>query len=270
MKLLIISENSLERFEDYFEEVDRARIDEVAPEVRDRGNDIKIEGESIRKYDCVYTEIPGKNAVFGRVLLEMIEDERIPVNHSSTGFFVSAKKNYLYYTLHEQNIPAAKTAIFSTEKASRSIEKQLKGPVVGRKFENLEEVENRKIDTVDSISEFVEGAEYQEDLFIFHEHRPGDKIKCLVIEDQVIGLRDDSEGWRFKDKNLKYSNISDRKEEIVKTTAKKIGAPMAEVMLRGDKVYDVNPNPDLERYTQLSGKNAFEAAAEMLKQEASK
>ena len=269
MKLLKISDRELEQFDSYFDETERVEISSVAPEVVDGNFDVKIAGSSIEEYDVVYAEIPVKNAVFGRVMLEMIEEEQIPVNYSSTGFFLSAKKNYQYYTLHEQDIPAPKTAVVATEKSARNLDKELKGPVIGRRLEDLKEVENKKLDTVDSIKAFAEGTEYSDELLIFHEYRKGKKYRCLVIDGKIIPVQDDSEDWRFTEDSLKYSNISDKQKEIVKKAVKRIGTPMAEVLIRGEQVYDIRPNPDLEMYTDVSGKNAFESVAEMLKEEAS-
>lgn len=268
MKLLKITDRELEGLDDYFEEVHQVEVDKIAPEVVDMEPRIKVGDKLIEEFDAVYAEIPVKNAVFGRVFLEMVEDFRIPVNYSSTGFFVMAKKNYLYYTLHEQELPAPKTVAIATEKASRNLEKNMKGPVIGRRFEDLKESENRKLETVDSIRDFSEGAEYEEDLLIFHEYESGPKFRCLVIGEKIIPIKDDSEGWRFSDDNLNYSNISDTQKEIVKSAVNKIGTPMAEILLRGETIYDIRPNPDLDMYTQVSGKNAYENVAELLKEEA--
>lgn len=270
MKLLKISQNGSEGFEPYFEESEVVDITSVAPEVIDAEFNIKVGDKTVENYDAVYAEIPVKNAVFGRVMLEMIEEAQIPVNHSPTGFFLSAKKNYLYYTLHEQNIPAPKTAVVATEKSARNLDKELKGPVIGRRFEDLEEVENKKLETVDSIQAFAEGTDYKDELLIFHEYSKTDKYMCLVIGDDIISVQDSTDTWRFSEDNLKYSNISDSQKEMVRKTVKKIGTPMAEVLIRGDQVYDIRPNPDLEMYTDVAGKNAFESVSQMLKEEASK
>lgn len=270
MKLLKITQKELEQFEPYFEEIETTEITSVAPEVVKGNFDVKVGDKTVENYDAVYAEIPVKNAVFGRVMLEMIEEAQIPVNHSPIGFFLSAKKNYLYYTLHQQDIPAPKTAVVATEKSARNLDKELKGPVIGRRFEDLEEVENKKLETVDSIQAFAEGTDYGDELLIFHEYSETDKYRCLVVGDDVISVQDASETWRFTEDNLKYSNISDSQKEMVKKTVKKIGTPMAEILIRGDQVYDIRPNPDLEMYTQVAGKNAFETVSEMLKEEASK
>ncbi len=267
MKLLKISEEELEQINPYFEEAEHENIISIAPEVVGGQFDVKVGDKTVENFDAVYAEIPVKNAVFGRVLLEMIEEAQIPVNYSSTGFFISAKKNYLYYTLHEQDIPAPKTAVVATEKSARNLDKELKGPIIGRRFEDLKEVENKKIDTVDGIQAFAEGTDYGDELLIFNEYNSGDKYRCLVIDEAIISVQDSSDSWRFTDKNLKYSNISDKQKEIVLEAVRKIGTPMAEILLRGEEIYDIRPNPDLQMYTDVSGKNAFESVSEMLKED---
>ncbi len=270
LKLLKITEKELEQFDPYFEESEQVDIISIAPEVVNGDFDVKVGEKSIENFDAVYAEIPVKNAVFGRVMLEMIEEAQIPVNYSSTGFFTSAKKNYLYYTLHDMDLPAPKTAVVATEKASRNLDKELKGPIIGRRFEDLKEVENKKIDTVDGIQAFADGTEYSDELLIFNEYNSGDKYRCLVVNDSVITVQDSSDTWRFTDENLKYSNISDKQKEIVLEAVKKIGTPMTEVLIRGEEIYDIRPNPDLQTYTDVAGKNAFESVSEMLKEEVSK
>ena len=215
-KLLKITDRDYEEFEEIFDEVEEAAIDEVAPEVMDGKKDVKITGESIEDYDAAYIEVAPKNAVFGRVALEMIVEKGVRTNHTSTGFFIAAKKNYLYYVLHEKNIPAPKTVVVATDKASRNIEKELRGPLIARKLESLEESETKKLDTVQDITEFAAGPEYDEDILLFHEYNSGDKYRCLVAGDQLISLKDRSEGWRFDEDSLSYSNISDIQREVIK------------------------------------------------------
>jgi hypothetical protein len=80
-------------------------------------------------------------------------------------------------------------------------------------------------------------------------------------------VKEGSEDWDFTRDNLKYSNISDTQKEIVRKTVNKIGTDIAEILLVGENVYDVNPNPDLEMYQDVSGKSSFEAVAETIKEQ---
>jgi len=264
-ELLKITEQEYSRFEEIFDEIKEFEIEEVAPEVINGKKDVKINGKPVEKFDNAYIEISPKNAVFGRVAFEMIKEKGVNTNHTSTGFFIASKKNYLYHVLHEKDIPAPKTASIATEKASRNVEKELRGPLIARRLEELEECESKKLDTVEQIGEFAEGSEYEDDILLFHEYNGGEKYRCLIAGDQIISLKNGSEGWKFDDENLNYSNISDKQQEIVKKASNALGTPILEVKLRGDEVYDLNPNPDLKMYTDISGKNAFEAVADVLR-----
>lgn len=267
IKLLKITDKEHEELDEFFEETDRIELDQVAPQVVKGETDIKVGDNSIEDYDACFAEIPSKNAVFGRVMLEMIEEKNVSANQYSTAFYIMAKKNYLYYILHEKDIPAPKTAVIPTEKAARNIEKELETPVIARNLEELEETERKKLETEEEIHGFAEGSEYEEDVLIFQEYNEEEKYQCLVIGDQVISLKDSSEQWKIDEDSLKYSNLSDTQKEIVKQTAKKIGISFAEIHLRGEKVYDINPNPNIDLFEQNAGRNVYEAVAEILKEE---
>lgn len=267
IKLLKITEEDHEEFDEFFDETEQVDLDQVAPEVVDGVGNVMVGDKPISEYDAVFADIPEKNAVFGRVLLEMIQDQNVAVNYPSTAFFIMAKKNYLYYVLHEKDIPAPKTVSVATEKAARNTQNYLKGPLIARRLEDLEETEAKKLDTVEEIQGFAEGSEYEEDILLFHEFNKGDKYRCLVVGDRIVSVKDDSEGWKFTKDNLNYSNISDTQEEIVRSATKKIGTRYAEILLRGEEVFDINPNPDLKMFTDVGGKNAHEEVADVLKEE---
>ncbi len=265
MKLLKITRNDFEEFDPLFEEVETVNVEQVAPSVIDGETDVKINGGSISDYDAVFTDIPQKNAVFGRVLLEMIEEEGIRTNHPSTAFFIMSKKNYLHHVLHQKDIDASATVVVASDKAGRNIEDHLETPLIARKFDQLVEVESRLIEDEDTIEEFVGGTEYPDEFIVFQELEDGDKYRCLYAGGEIISLMDSSDSWQLQDEKLKYSSLSQEQKKTVEKAAKNIGTPVAEVVLRGGKVFDVNPNPDLGQYTEVSGKNAYEAVAQVLK-----
>lgn len=267
MKLLKITEHEYSGFEEAFEQVEELSLKQISPRIIDGEAGVTVNGSTISEYDSAFLEIPKKNAVFGRVLLEAIEEKDINVNYPSTAFFVMAKKNYLYYVLHQRNISAPKTVAVASEKATRNVEKELKGPLIARKLEELEENERKKLDEVNDIQDFAEGSEYEEDVLLFHEYTNADKYRCLVIGDNIISLQDTSEDWRFYEDSLQYSNLSSDQKELVIDAVKAVGTPYAEVVLRGNEVFDINPNPDLEMYSDLSGKNIYGSVAEALKDE---
>ncbi|MFB6199252.1 MAG: RimK family alpha-L-glutamate ligase [Candidatus Nanohaloarchaea archaeon] len=267
MKLLYLgTEDRSEPFEEHFEEISFHKVSHTTPEVLDGETRVSLPEETVKKFDAAFVDIPKTNAVFGRVLLELLEEENLGLNQSSTAFFTAAKKNYLSYILKQKNIPSPDTAVIATEKASRNIEKQLSGPLIAKRYEELQESEKKRLDTVEEIQGFAEGSEYEEDILIFQEFDSGKKIKCLVLNDRVVSLQDNSEEWNFKKDSLQYTNISEDKKKIALDAANALGAPIVEITLRGEKVFDMEPFPDLELYQELSGKTVYQKVAEILKE----
>lgn len=268
MRLLNITETGqgLDEFDRVFEETENISIEQVSPRVVNREIDVDIQGESVKDYNAAFLQIPTKNAIFGRVLLEIMEEHGLELNYSSTAFFTMAKKNYLYYVLHEKNVESPKTVSVASEKATRNIDQELKFPVIGRKFDNLEEMETSKLEDMEEVKEFAEGIEYEENILLFQKSTEGEKYRVMVAGDTVISLVDESDGWKIGKENLKYSTLPKNLVEKVRNTQNVIGTSVAEVLLKGEKVIDVNPNPDLQTYTEISGKNAYEAVAEELKE----
>ena len=265
MRLLKITNQDIPELDEHFSEVESITLEELTPQVAGKNSEIMIEDESVSGFDAVYADIPVESAIFGRVLLEIIEEKGVALNYSSTAFFTMSKKNYLYHVLKERELPSPNTAVVADEKAARNLENHLKGPLEAKRFNNLSKVESTKIDTVEAIQDFAEGAEYGEQILIFNELRKGDKYRCLVAGDNVISLQDDSEGWKFSDENLKYSSISSELREVVEQAAEALGTNVAEIKLRNGKIVDVIPNPNLEMYKDISGKDSFGAVAEALK-----
>mgnify|MGYP000299941782 CR=1 FL=1 len=265
MRLLKITDREIPELDRHFEEVENVSVEDVAPEVRDNTANVKVKGKPVEGFDAVYTEIPQNNAIFGRVLLEIIEEKGLKTNYPSTAFFIMSKKNYLYHVLHEKKVPSVKTAVIASEKASRNIESELKGPLIARRFDEDLENERTKLSTVEEINEFADGIDHGNKFVVFHELNRGDKYRCLVCGDSCISLMDNSDDWDFSKDNLQYHSISKDQKEIVMKARKAIGTPVAEVLLRDGKVEDVNPNPDLEMYKEISGKNAYKDVVEAIK-----
>lgn len=267
MKLLKITDGEESPLDEHFEEVENADIEKMAPEVIKGESDVKFQGKSVSQYDAAFARIPKENAVFGRVLLEMMDEQGVSLNYPSTGFFIMAKKNYLYHVLHEKNIPAPKTVVVASEKAVRNVEKHLKGPLVARRFDDLKETERAKIDEVEQISEFAEGLDYDQRLLIFNEYSKGDKYRCLVAGESVLTLKDTSDDWDVGKDNLKYANPPKNLKEMARKTRERIGTNVAEVIIRDEEVVNVEPNPDLKQYKEISGKDAYRMVAEAIKGE---
>ncbi|PSH02282.1 MAG: hypothetical protein BRC26_01340 [Nanohaloarchaea archaeon QH_8_44_6] len=268
MKLLKISNQEHAELDEYFDEVKSANLDKVSPEVKENKADVEVDGESIDGFDAVFADIPAENVTFGRIFLEIAEEKGLSMNYPSTAYFVMSKKSYLYHVLHERSVSTPKIAVVGDERAARNLENHVKGPLIARKFEELSEVEKKKIDTVEDIGNFTEGIEYGEDFLLFQEYSAGDKYRCLVAGDSLISLEDVSDGWEIREDNLRYSNVPAEVKNVVLEAKNALGTKVAEVIVRNNQVVDVNPNPDLELYSEVSGKDVYKSVSETLQEEA--
>jgi glutathione synthase/RimK-type ligase-like ATP-grasp enzyme len=267
MRLLKITANEHPELDELFEDVEHKGVEELAPEVMDGKSNVRMNGEQIDEYDAAFLELPTKNPVFGRVLLEMIEEKGVKTNYPAIAFHIMAKKNYLAYVLEQKNINTPKKVVVASEKACRNVQKELELPIIARKYEDHTLNEQKLLEEQQEIEEFAEGTEYTEDVIIFEEYNEGDKYRLLCIGEDMVSLKDKSDGWRISEESLHYSNVSKEIREEVRKTVDSIGTPFAEVLVRGKQVVDVNPNPDLKTFTDISGKNAYESLAQVLKQE---
>jgi glutathione synthase/RimK-type ligase-like ATP-grasp enzyme len=267
MKLLKITDSENKELDEPFEETETINVEDVAPEVIDGKTNVRLNGHSVGDYDAAFLEIPAKNPVFGRVLLEMIEEKGVKTVYPSIGFYIMAKKNYLYYVLNQKEVETPSTVIIASEKATRNIDRELEYPMIAKKYEDMSLSETKKIDDHDEIREFVEGTEYGEDILIFQEYHEGDKYKCFYANDQIISLKDKTDGWRVREENLQYSTLSSDMKEQIRKAMRGIGTDYGEIIIQGEKIININPNPDPEIYTDVSGKNAFEMIANVLKTE---
>lgn len=270
MNLLILTNEGDERpdgFEEHVDSVTEHKIKDLSPEVIDGKTDVRIKDISATDFDAAFLRIRPKNAVFGRVLLEMLEEHHVRVNYPSTAFFTMAKKNYLYYVLHQKDVQAPKTGIVASEEAARNLERELSGPLLARRFDDLVENERKIIKEVSDIEAFVSGPDYDETFIAFQEYISGDMYRSLRVGDEIISLEDDHDNiWPDTD-NLNYSNLPEDQQHEVMKAAKAIGAPVAEVILIDGNVVDVNPNPDLDMYTDISGKDVYRRVTEVLRED---
>ncbi len=269
MNLLILTnrDESVEYFDEYFDNVEQEQIENVAPEVIDGAVDVRLNGRPVTDFDAAFLEITPRNAVFGRVLLEVLEEHNMNLNYPSTAFFTMAKKNYLYYVLHQKNVSAPKTAAISSEQAARNIEREMNAPLIARRFKNLKENDRKIVEKAGEIQDFARGLEHGDSFILFHQYLSGDKYRCLVTGDEVIALADETDGFEVGKNNLKYTNLPEDIRQTAKQAVNAIGAPIAEVLVIGHHVYDVNPNPPLEQYRDISGKNAYRRVADILRGE---
>lgn len=267
MKLLKVTETEYEELGKSFEEVETVSVDQLAPEVVDGRDTVRMNGKTVEEFDAAFLEIPEENPVFGRVLVEMMQEAGLGVNYPSVAFFIMAKKNYLSYVLHQKGVEAPEMLSVASSKASRNVGKYLDYPFVAKRFDEMVLTESSLIENQEELEEFTEGVEYGEDLVLFRQQTEGDKYRVFYCGESMVSLEDRTEGWKHSTDKLHYSNVSSDIKEQVRKAVNGIGTLYAEVLIQGGKVVDVNPNPDLETYRQVSGKNTYESVEQLVRGE---
>ncbi len=268
MNLLMITDNDTfaEQFEDYFDEVTTKSIASVRIDAGN-GEQVLVEGESIDDYDALYMDPRPKTAIFSRVFLEVLLEKDITTNIDAATFFILAKKNYLPQVLEERNVPIPATAVVSTEKGVSGIEDHIAFPMVGKKFEGFVRRDMTLLESDEELRSFVEHMDHGKHVLILQEFVEGDTFDCLYVDGDIVSLKLEGDSWRLRADQVKetYHTISSDLEEVVEQTVKAIGADICRVRLVDGKVVEAYLDPDLERFTSVSGKNMYEKVAGYLK-----
>ncbi len=270
MKLLIIADNDEEeqladRFSTYFDDVTTKSIANVRIDAGN-GEDVRIGGEKVDDYDALYLQPKPQTAIFSRVFLEVLLEKNITTNVDAASFFILAKKNYLFQVLEEKDIPIPATAIVSTEKGISGIAEHIDYPLVGKKFEGFVRRDMNMLEEEDELRSFVEHMDHGDHVLILQEFIEGDVYDCLYVDGDIVSLSLSGDSWRVRSGEAKesYLTISSELKEIVEQTAHSIGADICRVRLVDGKVTEAYLNPDLERFTEVSGKNMYEKVAAYL------
>ncbi len=268
MNLLMITDNEqfAEQFAQYFNEVTTKSIASVRIDAGE-GEQVLVDGASVDDYDALYLDPEPKTAIFSRVFLEVLLEKDINTNIDAATFFILAKKNYLPQVLEERNVPIPPTAVVSTEKGVSGIEDHLDFPVVGKKFEEFVRRDMSLLESEDELTSFVEHMDHGKHVLVLQEFVEGDVFDCLYVDGDIVSLKLESDGWRAQaDKSKEtYHTISSDLEEIVEQTVQAIGADICRVRLVDGNVVEAYLDPDLERFTEVSGKNMYEKVADYLK-----
>lgn len=270
MNLLIIAdeeEELEEHFSDYFDDITTKSIANVRIDAGN-GEDVRVGGERIDDYDALYLQPKPRTAIFSRVFLEVLLEKDINTNVDAAAFFILAKKNYLFQVLEEKHVPIPTTAIISTEKGVSSIQDHMEFPLIGKKFEGFVRRDMNRLESEEELRSFVEHMDHGEHMLILQEFVEGDVFDCLYVDGDIVSLKLSGESWRIRSGEAKeaYHTIPSQLEEVVEETANSIGADICRVRLVDGKVTEAYLNPDLERFTAVSGKNMYEKVASYLKE----
>lgn len=267
--LLIIADDETleERFSEYFDSVATQSIASVRIDAGN-GENVLVGGERVDDYDALYLDPKPKTAIFSRVFLEVLLERNIATNLDAASFFILAKKNYLFQVLKEKHVPIPPTAIVSTERGVTSIHDHLDFPMVGKKYEGFNRRDVSLLESADELESFVEHMDHGKHVLLLQEFVEGDVFDSLYVNGDIVSIKLESDGWRIQADDAKetYHTIPSSLEDVVEKTATSIGANICRIRLVDGKVAEAYLDPNLGRFTDISGKNMYEKVADYLQE----
>ncbi len=274
MSNLLILANNFEtekkRFEQYFDEVTAKSLADVLIDTETgEKSQVTVDGERMEEWNSVYIKPEPKAFNYTRVLMESLNSREINCNLDSSTVFIFTKKPYLFKVLADKSIKIPKQVAISTEKGMTEIEKDIDFPVLAKKYSNLELVETQIYSEFDELKNFAELTEHGEDFLIIQEYEESEVFDLLYIDGKIISLKLEEQPWTSSEgENVSrsYYTVSDTKKEVVKNAAEAIGTKICRIRMNGDKIVDMDTEPELEMFKQKSGKNVYGRVADVLKQ----
>ena len=273
-KLLILAnegefEEEQQRLENSFEEVDRKSLADLMIDVgSERTSNILVDGDDLNNWDSVYIKPEPKAFNYTRVLMEIVSMKEIKCNLDPSSVFILTKKPYLFKVLADKGVKIPRQVSISTEKGMTELGKDIDFPVIAKKYSNLELKEVKVFEEFDELKTFAELTEHGEDFLMIQEKIEEDIFDILYIEGSIISLKVDGSPWSESGEiSRTYHSISDSQREVVEKAVDSIGTHICRLRMAGDRVMDMDTDPQLEMFKQKSGKNVFGRISDALKED---
>ena len=266
MNLIDISQEVNSEIEQNFEEYSHVNVENVSPITGGNMLEVKTSEGNISEFDAARVKIPSSNAVFGRVLLDTIQDLNVPTNHSANGFFTMSKDNYLAYVLNQKDVPSPNMVVCYSEKSSRNLSNHLDYPVVAKRIVS-NKTESTKILTGDEDAQEFASEGGKDTLSMFYELNRGKKYRLLLTSEFEATIEEKGQEQVFTGEDLQYSTAPKQVQETARKAKRAVGAKICEVKIRNGEVTDMKPNPDLEEFRDVTGKDSHKAVCRELKEQ---
>lgn len=257
-----------QRFEEYFDEVELKSLADVLIDVgTEMESEILVDGEDINEWDAVYIDPEPKAFYYTRVLMEIIGDREINCNLDTSSVFILSKKPYLFNVLADRGVKIPKQVAISTEKGLTEIERDIDFPVLAKKYSDLQLSETQIFEEFEDLKSFAELAEHGEDFVMIQEYEDErDVYDILYIDGKVISLKLSGSPWEEGEISRSYYTLSDDLKQTVEEATDSIGTRICRLRVHGDRIVDMDNQPELEMFKQKSGKNVYGRIADVLKE----
>lgn len=267
-KILILADNfedETENFRKHFEEVEKKSLADTSM-FSGKDPEIYVEDEKIGEDHILYVNPRPEALNFTRVLMENLTETQASSNLDSSSIFILLKKPYMIKVLEEKNVKTPAQASIVTKRGLTGLKKDLEPPFVLKKYSNLKLDYTQRIESLDDVNG-LEDLNQEEDFVVIQEIPEGEFFEVLYIEGEKISLKLDNDIWEDEENSYMYHSLSDTQKGVVDDAAKALGTRIFRLVLKGDKVMDMDIRPDLSKFEKHSGKNVYGKIAEALKGE---
>lgn len=263
--LVLTSNGKKEDFQDYFEEVVHSSLADARITTSGDETVVRAGGRTVEEFDAAYLSPSPQTAIYARVLLDTVHED-VNTNLEPSAFTIMMEKHYLFKVLSERKVPVPKTIALSTEKGLTNAEQSIEFPVVASVFEGFERESVDRVKDIDQLSAIAERLEHGENLMLVQESVEGELYDTLYVDGHTVSMRIESGGWMVNDDStMNYHSLPGDQEDAVQEAASAIGGNICRVQTRGGTVINVESNPELERFQDISGKNVYGKVADLLK-----
>lgn len=229
------------------------------------GARLTIDGVEAKQFDAVFLKPEPKAAIYGRVLLELLQERHIPCNVDASSFFIMTKKHYLLEVLEEHGVPLPPTVALSTEKGLTKAEEELDFPLMAKMYDGFQRVDITKIEDVGELKTFAEHAEHGKNVVIAQEFLEGDVYDALYMDGDIVSTEVEG-GWKTDTENRSYTyhSLSSDQQDVVQRAAEAIGTALCRVKLVDQTVIQMESDLRLPQFREVSGKDVYGHIADVL------
>jgi len=253
---------TLQAMKKYFDVVDDINLKGLEVTL---GKDLSIlyNGESLKKYDCVYAKGSFRYATLLRsITTALYEKTYMPIKPNS--FTIGHDKLLTHLALQYHKVPMPETYVVSSIEAAKKILKNVKYPII-LKFPHGTQGKGVMIaDSYAAASSMLDAIETLRNPFLIQEYveTEGSDIRAFVIGDKVIASYKRKAAIGEKRANIHAGGTGEpivldaftKKTAI--NTAKSIGAEICAVdmleTVKGPQVLEANLSPGLQGITNIT------------------
>ncbi len=267
-KILILADNfedETEEFRKHFETVEKKSLADTSI-YSGKEPEVYIEDEEIGPEHSLYINPKPEAFNYARVLTETLTQVQASSNLDSSSIFILMKKPYMIKVLEEKNVNTPVQASIASNRGLTGLEKDIEPPFILKKYSEFELDYIERFESFDDISG-LEDMDEEKEFVVIQDIPEGEFFDVLYIDGEKISLKLEDDIWNTGEIGRRYHSLSDTQKEVVDDAASAVGTQICRVMLKGEKVMDMDVRPELKMFEKESGKNVYGRIAEALKED---